>query len=1254
MVMTPDTAMMSPSSTISSLTQSTRGDTNQAIRDVLYGVNDSGIEVPSTPSLSTGNLGLRRLLIPDVLQLQEEDSIVLVLSQTSYLLPLYKGSILQDIRQKNPSLLSPSRLQLANSTLQQQHEIKRLGQSHFEFRAVVMLYPKRHLLFDDAIDAATLRLWVGQGEGFTVELLDYPGQTILVKWKDLQDVNALEIWRLATRKDALPPISFGHPRSMEAKCDDLNDALGAVSGDLTQTLNILLEYYKTESRMYRRRASDLIANSTKTTKLQADTYLDELQIEIQSSALDAFVTEVDDLYKMAILQHFNSFHYVNEPLLPSSTKNQLYHTLSKRFPMHCSVLDSICTTERNLRANNPNTLQKKQHSVLFHFLTLCRLRNKDYLCHWSMIETLAYEAKGLPPLATDLAVERRYATSSSHAFSILDEYSENGSTTLAAAIASETTLSAGIDNCNRSRNKTFQAGDKSSIMHKATVMYLRRNMLPRLSFSSQLFDTFTGQLFFVVHSKKMSPYHQLVRLRLLYISLPVPCIALERRIDWPNLRWKLVSLCGSPPKPKLTYLDQTIPPPMNLHVPKSWKDSDILFRVIPSMGPLESKRSLSVDAYWSILKRSQLLDVFSQFRWRSMRNARAKEVRQLVHHDLHRNESYAVSSKELRHNHLWSLLDSCSQPLKNARSLQARMMATYNEDSREPSSVVICPLYPRDEVSKKGSLLVLTNALQQAGFLHKSGDRHFKLGPFAFNRRLILFGDMLTDDMMASVKEHVISRLTYLGKEEYVSILNNAMIRSTHLNGMLHVKMHNLCVIFWFFYGGFLQALQAELRFKRIQQNPMRGHYKDHEVFAKLVFNALKAHQLEVWLTTVTEIESFKTADDPLTCLENSFQSFCDRQLSSQDDMSRLAANFMKEFAAFERLDSSIRCGDAVICEKEFIESLPRYKASKKFRYGNGVMRMCEVLYEESSTQLLELIRRNWSVVLNRSKGAIAPDDLCEKINLWTKLLPFTPHMERLVKKTENLSLARRCGFEIHDGYDVKSSTAPKRAEAYDRLLAFFERCQLFHVGERVRKLHDNSFWEFVVLNRASETQRNDRDKETVPLSAYEEELQTIFFSLKSSDAIRSPHYDDNERDNDDDSEDLLDDDNDEEMNDDNTDGMVVEQTETEEDRVAALNKLSQVKKYAVSQMALLDLDVVGREMLGPNLKENRSKQREDRLKEIAQIHEAVAHFLSVAQARRENLRAHSVVDVDDDDNDDETKREGYWEMDYVDILPRD
>jgi hypothetical protein len=248
---------------------------------------------------------------------------------------------------------------LANATLQGRHEIQRLGSSLYEFRATVVSYPKRHLLYDDAIDESTLRRWVGQGEGFTVEFIDYPGQTAVVKWKDLQDTSSLEIWRLATRDDTLPPISFGCPRSMEAKCEAFGDALLSVSGDMTQTLNVLLEYYKSESTMYRHRASDLIANSTKVTPLQqADTYFDELRLEIQSSALELFVFEVDNLYKMAIQQHYNSFHFINAPLLPSTTKALLYAELRTRFPMHCAVLDSICTTERNLRASNPPTVER--------------------------------------------------------------------------------------------------------------------------------------------------------------------------------------------------------------------------------------------------------------------------------------------------------------------------------------------------------------------------------------------------------------------------------------------------------------------------------------------------------------------------------------------------------------------------------------------------------------------------------------------------------------------------------------------------------------------------------------------------------------------------------------------------------------------------------------------------------------------------------------------------------------------------------
>jgi hypothetical protein len=85
-------------STFSSLTHSSQGGTNQAIHDVLYGDDtQSSNDISFHPALSTWNLGLCRLLVPDVLQLNEEDKIVLVLSSTSQLLPLYKGAILQEM-----------------------------------------------------------------------------------------------------------------------------------------------------------------------------------------------------------------------------------------------------------------------------------------------------------------------------------------------------------------------------------------------------------------------------------------------------------------------------------------------------------------------------------------------------------------------------------------------------------------------------------------------------------------------------------------------------------------------------------------------------------------------------------------------------------------------------------------------------------------------------------------------------------------------------------------------------------------------------------------------------------------------------------------------------------------------------------------------------------------------------------------------------------------------------------------------------
>ena len=94
------------------------------------------------------------------------------------------------------------------------------------------------------------------------------------------------------------------------------------------------------------------------------------------------------------------------------------------------------------------------------------------------------------------------------------------------------------------------------------------------------------------------------------------------------------------------------------------------FSPLPSVGPMEQLHPLPVDEYWSVLKRAQLLRVFSQFRWRSMQDQRAKEVRQLVVDGIQADPRYEVTAKELQHNQLGTLLNSCAAQLTNAKDVQ--------------------------------------------------------------------------------------------------------------------------------------------------------------------------------------------------------------------------------------------------------------------------------------------------------------------------------------------------------------------------------------------------------------------------------------------------------------------------------------------------------------------------------------------------------------------------------------------------------
>jgi hypothetical protein len=80
------------------------------------------------------------------------------------------------------------------------------------------------------------------------------------------------------------------------------------------------------------------------------------------------------------------------------------------------------------------------------------------------------------------------------------------------------------------------------------------------------------------------------------------------------------------------------------------------------------------------------------------------------------------------------------------------MVHLVNKDVEEVSQLVLSPLYPRDEVSRKGSLLVNSQMLQLSGLVKSVGENGIMMqGDYVHSRMAFQYGDVLTDGMVHSL-----------------------------------------------------------------------------------------------------------------------------------------------------------------------------------------------------------------------------------------------------------------------------------------------------------------------------------------------------------------------------------------------------------------------------------------------------------------------------------------------------------------------
>jgi hypothetical protein len=104
------------------------------LNEVLYGGSSPTSSFEFASSLTPSNMGLHHLLLPEVLQLQEQSKLVLVLATTSHLLPYLQGRCSPRYSSKSPFFNPTLRLQLATTDImEKRHVFTRLGQNYFEF-----------------------------------------------------------------------------------------------------------------------------------------------------------------------------------------------------------------------------------------------------------------------------------------------------------------------------------------------------------------------------------------------------------------------------------------------------------------------------------------------------------------------------------------------------------------------------------------------------------------------------------------------------------------------------------------------------------------------------------------------------------------------------------------------------------------------------------------------------------------------------------------------------------------------------------------------------------------------------------------------------------------------------------------------------------------------------------------------------------------------------------------------------------------
>ena len=299
------------------------------------------------------------------------------------------------------------------------------------------------------------------------------------------------------------------------------------------------------------------------------------------------------------------------------------------------------------------------------------------------------------------------------------------------------------------------------------------------------------------------------------------------------------------------------------------------------------------------------------------------------------------------------------------------------------ANVIVPPISPHDETTNTGAAKVILLLLVMYGILKNRVDENMTDTPDVANLRLahdakehylIMVGDGLTQIRAKQFAEIIEESSSSYGPRQRTSMMiQRALDQVIFIHGDLHGGgFHIMQVIYNLFYGAIIQKVQTVLKWKQICGSDVSKCYQQVASLATVLATEMERHFTSKYIKSVYESDDEKRAFNNIQDSQE-FAIFVakgytrwirEKRRSTDDQVFRMAINFVSAMNLYRLLRVSVRAGDSIMIEWIYKEVIPLFNITGKKHYFELSLKQIKDLYDKIPYKYLHLARINRTVPL--------------------------------------------------------------------------------------------------------------------------------------------------------------------------------------------------------------------------------------------------------------------------------------------------